>query len=154
MVPGLISVFTKVPGSFCLRLQLLPLERLHRATKLQPRLCADSGLCESLWELQPGPEFSIWSPFLGRDANKQIFLHRYANSPKKRAPFSIASVLLLGFRWLKKPELCVRKAAGTGVVPKCLCLGICKAINVSFFLLQLLETPIFSIDFTQNAYCP
>lgn len=154
MVPGLISVFTKVPGSFCLRLQLLPLERLHRATKLQPRLCADSGLCESLWELQPGPEFSIWSPFLGRDANKQIFLHQYANSPKKPAPFSIASVLLLGFRWLKKPELCVRKAAGTGVVPKCLCLAICKAINVSFFLLQLLETPIFSIDFTQNAYCP
>lgn len=122
--------------------------------KTPSRLCADSGLCESLWELQPGPELSIWSPFPGRDANKRIFLHRYANSPKKRAPFSIASVLLLGFRWLKKPELCVCKAAGTGVVPKCLCLGICKAINVSFFLLQLPETPIFSIDFTQNAYCP
>lgn len=47
----LISVFTKVHGGFCLRLQLLPLERLHSATKLQPKLCADSGLCESLWEL-------------------------------------------------------------------------------------------------------
>lgn len=53
-----------------------------------------------------------------------------------------------------KNELCVHKAAGTRVSPKCLCLGICKAINASFFLLQLLETPIFSIDFTQNAYCP
>lgn len=32
-----------------------------------------------------------------------------------------------------KNELCVHKAAGTRVSPKCLCLGICKAINVSFF---------------------
>lgn len=53
-----------------------------------------------------------------------------------------------------KNELCVHKAAGPRAAPKCLCLSICKAINASFFLLQLLETPIFSIDFTQNAYCP
>lgn len=67
------------------------------------------------------------------------------------------SELLLGFRWLKKKkknELCVAEAAGTGVSPKCLCVGLCKALNASFFLLQLLETPIFSIDFSQSPACP
>lgn len=111
----------------------------------------------SLWKFVGAatwPRIQHLEPFPGQGCKQADFSASICKFPKETGAFLNASVLLLGFRWLKKPELCVRKAAGTGVVPKCLCLGICKAINVSFFLLQLLETPIFSIDFTQNAYCP
>ena len=151
MPPGLLSVFTEVSGIFCLRLQFLPLERLDNAAEFKLK-SVQILVFVSLWELQPGTEFSIWISFQGKDANR-IFCIDMQILQRNECLSELPLCCCWGSGGWKN-ELCVHKAAGTRVSPKCRCLGVCKAINASFFLLQLLETPIFSIDFTQNAYCP
>lgn len=84
---GFVSVVIEFCGRFWLMLHLLPLEGLQSAAPFQPKLCAHRELCKSLWELQLGSESIVWSSSLGGAANKQNFLHRYANCPKKWEPF-------------------------------------------------------------------
>lgn len=107
-------MFIEFCGSFRLLLQLLPLEGLQRAAPFQPKLRVHWELCRSLWELQLGLEFIVWSSSLGGAANEQNFLHRYANCPKKQ--FLNRLCVAVGVQVVGKTSFVFTRQQGRGLL--------------------------------------
>lgn len=141
----LLLELTEVQGSlFCLR---QPLERLQNSSWISAQILLSAGKVFSVatWarvqRLNALPRAGVQRN--GTFCIEMQILHRNG---------AFLSLSRGSGGW--KKELCVPQAAGPGVSAQCLCVGLCKALNVPFFLLQLFQTPISSIDFTQSSACP
>lgn len=141
--------FTEVQGSFFF-VWGNPLKRLESAAKCKLKFSADSALCKKVFRVATWARVQRLNPLRRAEVQRNRTFCINMQILHRNGAFLSCSWGSGGW----KNELCVPEAAGTGVSPKCLCLGMCKALNASFFLLQLWETPIFSIDFTQSSACP